>query len=205
MKQVGIINYNAGNTRSLINSFEKINYRPKLISEPNDLINIEHVVLPGVGAFRECILNLKKNKTLPIIIDKIKTKKIFFLGICLGMQMLFDESEEFEMTEGLHLIEGKVQKLRINKSTKIPHVGWNEVTFKKGFGNFKTEHIEDFYFDHSYGFLNNSSPYCLAECNDDFKFVAAVIKDNVIGVQFHPEKSQISGLNFLKYFMSQKC
>ena len=205
MENVGIINYKSGNIESLKNSLNYLGFNTILINKKKDLINLSHIILPGVGAFEKCIQELKKNKAIEEILKLIRDRKIFILGICVGMQMLFEESSEFGRTKGLNLLDGKITKIKSYEFSKIPHVGWNNITFKHSFGGFSKLRSEDFYFDHSYAYMNVKSKDLLASCIHGDKFVAAVRKSNIFGTQFHPEKSQASGLAFLKSFLELKC
>jgi len=205
MKDVGIIDYKSGNIESLKNSLNYLHFNPILIKNKKDLINLSHVILPGVGAFKECINELKKNEALEDILNLVTNKKISILGICVGMQMLFESSSEFEDTEGLKILKGKITRIKSTLNYKIPHVGWNNIIFTKSFGSFNASDEEDFYFDHSYAFKDLESEDILTTSNHSEKFVAAVKNQNIVGVQFHPEKSQKSGLKFLQSFLELKC
>ena len=166
---------------------------------------IDYFVLPGVGAFGNCIEKLEKSTLIPFILNWIK-KENPTLGICLGMQILFQSSEELGNHNGLGILEGKISSLKINNSNnniRVPHVGWNKIKFEEDFNLFKKNEEADFYFAHSYCFENHKNNYNLASCLHGKRFSAAIKNNNLIGVQFHPEKSQTSGIKFLKSFLNK--
>ena len=202
--KVGIIEYGAGNIKSLANTFQHINVEVILINKELDFNKVNYLVLPGVGAFGYCMEKLNKSKLIPNIIKWINNEKPL-LGICVGMQMLFKSSEEQGHHDGLGLLDGKITDLRVeNPEVKVPHVGWNKVTFQNNFNLFKKNETEDFYFAHSYSFENLENNYELAHCTHGKKFCAIIKNKNIIGVQFHPEKSQHAGIKFLKSFLDEK-
>ena len=201
--KVGIVDYGAGNIKSLVNTFGHLNIKVVLVKNKSDFNEITYLVLPGVGAFCFCMEKLKKTQLIPEILNWINKKKPT-LGICVGMQMLFQKSEELGNHDGLGILQGKVTDLKINNSSvRVPHVGWNSVKFEEDFNLFKKNDSEDFYFDHSYSFENPNNNYKLANCIHGKKFSAAVKNNNLVGVQFHPEKSQDAGIKFLKSFLDK--
>ena len=207
---VGIIDYGSGNIRSVQKSFEKagslIDKEVEVItiSSASQLNLVDKIVLPGQGAFADCMKALRNIDNMVNFLNKnvIKEKK-FFLGICIGMQLLASESTEHGKNEGLAWIKGRVKKLKRNtKYFKIPHMGWNSVLYSDGhplFKNIRKE--EDFYFVHSYEFVSDAPENILASTKYGNEVVAAVEKDNIVGVQFHPEKSQNAGIQFIKNFL----
>ena len=210
---VGIIDYGSGNIRSVYKSFEKaakltsLNINVKTINSASQLNNVDKIVLPGQGAFADCIDGLKlKKDMIKLLKNKVINEKKEFLGICVGMQLLACESEEHGSTEGLSWIQGKVKKIvRKDKNLKIPHMGWNSVIYKKNhplFNNIIKE--EDFYFVHSYEFIAEKEENVIASAQYGNELVAAIVKDNIIGTQFHPEKSQRAGIQFIKNFLEWK-
>ena len=193
-----IINYNVGNLYNLKNALDFSDIKNKLVSHPEEILLADRILLPGVGAFSVAIEELKKSGMLEAIKEKIKAGNPL-LGICVGAQLLMDESEENGKNAGIGLISGRVK--RFNHNLKIPQIGWNQVVQKKKDPLF--EGIPDnnhFYFVHSYHILPNKNENFLGVSNYGYDFVSAVRKDNIWGVQFHPEKSQNAGLMLLKNF-----
>ena len=198
---VGIINIGLGNIGSLNAALESLGYDPTLISKPSDLIGVTHLILPGVGSFNTAIERLKMNELL----DEIKnfsSKGCPVLGICLGMQLLAGSGCEGGEIEGLGLIPGKVIPIDA-PDVRLPHVGWNNVTKildHKLLANIRND--VDFYFVHGYYFLAETKSNILGTSNYGIEFPSVIARDNVIGVQFHPEKSQDNGLRLLDNFCS---
>lgn len=199
-----------GNVRSIYNAFEKIGASAKLSRDESDILNADGVVLPGVGAFPQGMLKLKSFNLDKIICQYVKTSKPL-LGICLGMQMLFSKSTEFGITSGLNLIEGEIVSLnqRTKKpSIKLPHVGWNEIIEPTDTA-WKDTILEDLdsntvmYFVHSYVAVPEYYENILAtSIYEDIRFTSSVIKDNILGCQFHPEKSAEDGLKIINNFVN---
>ena len=196
-----IIDYGIGNTQSLINAFIKIGLDNIILTDNEEIINeSDLIILPGVGAYGNAMLELKKRGLVKIIINYSKLNKPI-VGICLGMQLLFDASQEFGTHKGLGLIEGKVVKFPENISDKIPHVAWNNLKFKimnsKLFGSINKENF--FYFVHSYICVPKNNLEILTTTNyGGIDFCSSVKKNNIYGYQFHPEKSSKKGLLLLK-------
>ena len=199
---IKIIDYGMGNIQSVKNAFELFNSKVEIISDPSNIKNADGIILPGVGAFSNAVKNLKERKLIEPLKEAVINNKVPLLGICLGMQLLADKSEERGNNEGLSFISGEIRKIPHKEGLRLPHVGWNEVTIKKKEPLFKN--IIDkgsFYFVHSYRF----------ECDDEFvvattdygqKINAVVRKENIFGIQFHPERSQRKGLRILANFIS---
>ena len=198
--KVGIVNYNCGNVKSLFNAFIHLDAQPFFINTPEDFNHATHIALPGVGSFSYCVNNLKESGLLSCLEKNIFTDQKPILGICVGMQMLFESSEEGGSSQGLGWLNGKIKKLEKNKTMKIPHVGWNSVNFSKPSGQFETGKEYDFYFDHS--FALEESDLILASTIHSQKFISSVSRNNILASQFHPEKSQTNGLKFLKFFLN---
>lgn len=194
---IAIVDYGMGNLRSVQKAFEYLGYDAAITDQGTALENASHIVLPGVGAFRDAIAALKA-KDLDVMIKREVAKGKPFLGICLGMQMLFDKSSEDGEYEGLGLIGGEV--VRFNTDLKIPHIGWNTLFYNKRTALFDGIDDNYFYFVHSYHAAKVSSEDIETTCVYDYEFVASVNRDNVWGVQFHPEKSGDTGLKVLKNF-----
>ena len=209
--KVTIIDYGCGNLLSVKRAFEYNNANVKISSNIDDIKFSDRLVLPGVGAFNSGINSLIKRNLKETILDFVKTNKPI-LGICLGMQLFATESYEFGKNKGLNLIPGKVvkiQKKAINKNElKIPHVGLAEIHFKNS--HLKSSLILDnneniirnLYMVHSYHFIPDDDDNVISDCYyGDHRIIAGIKKDNIIGVQFHPEKSGKDGLNFLAEFL----
>ena len=174
--------------------------QPFFINTPDDFKHATHIALPGVGSFSYCVNNLRESGLLSYLEKNIFTYQKPVLGICVGMQMLFESSEEGGLSQGLGWLAGKIKKLEKNEMMKIPHVGWNSVNFSKPSVQFNTDKEYDFYFDHS--FALEKSDLILTSTTHSQTFVSSVSNDNILACQFHPEKSQTNGLNFLKMFLN---
>lgn len=200
---VGIIDYGAGNLQSVRNAIEFLGQKCEIISDPSLIFKFDKIILPGVGAFGDAMSKLKINSLDCAIKEFIKTGRPF-LGICLGMQLLFDKSYEFGENFGLGIIQGEVVKFndnKFNKKLKIPHIGWNSLNFTKSCKI--TKNLDSnpyFYFVHSYHVIPKEE-CVLAKTSYGYEFVSAVCKDNVIGFQPHPEKSHKNGICVFKNFM----
>jgi len=196
---IGILDYGMGNISSVNNSLDYLGFETKIIQSLDDMNSgISHLIVPGVGSYSKAMDNLRTKKLDTLIYKFVKTGKPY-LGICLGMQLLSSIGYEDGKTKGLDLIKGEVVPFDI--SLHIPHVGWNNIDCKKihqVFGN-QSDHL-DFYFVHSYYFKASSSEDILTTTNYEIDFCSSIVKNNLIGVQFHPEKSQEPGLNFLEKF-----
>ncbi len=195
-----VIDYGVGNDQSIINALHFLGYDFSVSSKKDDILHASVLILPGVGAFGEAMKNLHDLKIIDVIKNQVLKEKKPLLGICLGFQVLADWSEENGFHKGLGLISGKVLKLKSQKSLRIPHVGWNTITITKKNPLFsKVDNHASFYFDHSYHFLCDTS-YISAQCLYGKPIAAAIQKDNIFGVQFHPEKSQNNGLKLFRSF-----
>jgi glutamine amidotransferase len=206
---IAIIDYGMGNLRSVSKGFEAVGATVKVTHDLHIITTASALVLPGVGAFARGMENLTKLNVIPVLCDAVKANKPF-LGICLGMQLLFSESEEHGIHKGLDFIPGKVKKF--TSSLKIPHMGWNQIEFKiKDAGvrsKNKTYKIFEgipeksyFYFVHSYYVVPDDPNIVTGTTEYGIEFSSAIAKDNVWAVQFHPEKSADLGLKILKNFL----
>ena len=197
-----IIDYGMGNLRSVAKAFEAVGHKAVVTRDVAAIKNASHVVLPGVGAFGDCMANLERFDLVESIRSTIQSGKPF-LGICLGLQLLFTESEEFGMHKGLGILPGRVRRFEVDPSLKVPHMGWNQVTMQRACPLF--EGIADgsnWYFVHSY-FVDPSDRTITATTTTyGVPFVSSIWKDNVVACQFHPEKSQAVGLRLIKNFGS---
>lgn len=212
---IQIIDYGMGNLRSVQKAFEKLNIPATIIRTPAELHqtktndtgenNTNKLVLPGVGAFRDAIHELKTNDWVSPIADHIAAEKPF-LGICLGLQLLFDVSYEDGEWEGLGIIPGEVVRFENQPGLKIPHMGWNELEISdqqiadqpqrfRGIPN--RSHV---YFVHSYHVVPRDESVIAARCQHGIEFTAAIAQGNLFATQFHPEKSQQIGLKLLENF-----
>ncbi|TAN41124.1 MAG: imidazole glycerol phosphate synthase subunit HisH [Nitrospirae bacterium] len=199
---IAIVDYGMGNIRSVEKGFLKVGTDARITSDIKMIEDSDGVVLPGVGAFRDCMANLGRLELIGAILNEIKKGKPF-LGICLGLQLLFSESEEFGVCRGMDVFSGRVVRFKFDDSTqlKIPHMGWNTVKFVKRPPIF--EGIPDdsyFYFVHSYHVVPEDKSIIAGATNYGIDFVPMVWKDNIFATQFHPEKSQDLGLKILKGF-----
>ena len=215
MKLVSIIDYGCGNIRSVFNAFnairEKKNIKVLVTSEEKEIKRANYLVLPGVGSFESCIKGLKKSNLLGIITQKVKDDYIPFLGICVGMQMLATHSFENGKYEGLNWIKGEVKKVQKTKERlKIPHMGWNNLEIKKETAFIKKLKTKlefekvSAYFVHSYNFLTKNEDNKIMTVNYGQEITAMVSENNIIGTQFHPEKSNFFGLIFLETFLESE-
>ncbi len=199
--KVAIIDYGSGNIKSLYNSLNFLNYTPILTNDTKEINDCDKIILPGVGSFDNCISKIHIKVDIENLKNEILFKKKFFLGICVGMQILSSFGFENRKTNGLNIIEGVVEKIN-TKLLPLPHVGWNNIEIIKNDEIFNgIESLLDFYFVHSYRFKVKNKEHSLAETNYGEKFSSVIKKDNVYGVQFHPEKSQSYGLKFLSNFL----
>lgn len=196
-----IIDYGMGNLQSVYNAFKNLGFTAKISNNPKEIQSADKVVLPGVGAFKDCLNGVVDGGFRDEIFEFIDSERPF-LGICVGMQLLFEKSFEFGEHEGFGFFKGFVQKFPqkvIDEGGKIPHMGWNSVKILKEHPILEGITDDSFlYFVHS--FYAPVIDYTILKCSYGVDFSAAVAKDNIIGVQFHPEKSQTLGLKILKNF-----
>ena len=207
--KIGILDYGMGNLFSLTNALNYVtDLEIKLCSNFRQLNKVEIIIIPGVGAFREAMENIRINNLLNSLNKNALIKKIPTLGICLGMQMLFDYSLEGGKTSGLGWIPGKVELIETQENLTVPHVGWNELKLLKKSTLFNYDFVDQsYYFVHSF-YAKCPKKYQIASVNYGIDLTAVVQKENIIGIQCHPEKSQKNGLNFLKNFLNwaeNKC
>ena len=196
-----IINYGAGNLRSVQKACEFIGTDAKISSDAADILSADRVILPGVGAFGDCMAALNASG----LADSIRTiidKGVPFLGICLGLQLLFEASDESPDAKGLGILKGRCVKIPQSDGVKIPHIGWNSITFPNPSPLFTS--IEDgsfVYFVHSYYMQPNDKSVITAVCDYSASLPVALSRGNIHATQFHPEKSGDVGLKILKNFI----
>ncbi|MFK5881558.1 MAG: imidazole glycerol phosphate synthase subunit HisH [Sulfurospirillum sp.] len=200
---IGVVDYNMGNLRSVYNAFEKIGKKVDIIKDASKLKEYDKIILPGVGAFGDAMASLQKGGMKEAILDFSKRGKPL-LGICLGMQLLFDKSYEFGETDGLGLIEGKVvkfDKTKFQSRLKVPHMGWNEIFIQKESPLLNGIEEETYlYFVHSFH-ATCAGEFIVAKTTYGYDFPSIVQRENIFGFQPHPEKSHDNGLKILKNFV----
>lgn len=202
MVTVGLVDYGAGNIQSLANAISHLGAQMQLVRTAGDLSSATHVLLPGVGAFGFCAERLRASGLIPSLEQWALVQRRPLLGICVGMQLLADSSEELGKQGGLGWLGGRVEKLQsCDKTVRIPHVGWNTVMFREPFGEFQCGDTSDLYFDHSFAYVRPTRGTVLATCDHGREFCAAVRYENIVGAQFHPEKSQSAGMRFLRSYL----
>ena len=206
---ISIIDYGMGNLRSVQKAFEKAGHEACVIHKPQEVRDARALVLPGVGAFKDCLKNLEELDLISPVLQSIQAGKPF-LGLCLGLQILFSESEEFGITPGLDVIRGRVIRFPVSLTApaeknqarlKIPHMGWNAVSIKRRppcLADIPDESF--FYFVHSYYVVPEDENVIAANTQYGVEFTSAIWKDNIVAFQFHPEKSQTIGLQILRQF-----
>ncbi|MBT5263008.1 MAG: imidazole glycerol phosphate synthase subunit HisH [Candidatus Magasanikbacteria bacterium] len=195
-----VVDYGMGNLHSIAKALECVGGNVLVSSKGEDIKKADKIVLPGVGAFRDGVANLKKRGLDKILISEVEKKKPL-LGICLGMQLLANKSYEFGEYEGLSLIDSEVKKFNESIQLRVPHMGWNNIEILKDHVLLKgVKNNSDFYFVHSYFMECKNNEDVFAECSYGSNFPVIVAKDNIFITQFHPEKSQKNGLKILKNF-----
>ncbi len=198
---ISIIDYGMGNLSSVYKALKHLNADVTITDKVSEIRKSRAVILPGVGHFGDGMKNLKESGMVAAVQESIAADKPF-LGICLGMQLLMEESEEAPGIEGLGIFKGKVVRFK-KSSLKVPHMGWNDITMKKR--NSCLKGIKDgtfFYFVHSYYVSPDDAEISVATCNYGVDFAACLGKGNIFATQFHPEKSQDAGLQILKNWIS---
>jgi len=197
---LAIIDYEMGNLRSVQKGFERVGHSAVITSDPAVVADADKIVLPGVGAFRDAIAALHERKLVEPIRAAVQSGKPF-LGICLGLQLLFDKGYEDGEYEGLGLVPGEVVRFRVPPEYKVPHIGWNQVQFRRRPPIFEgIPDGEHFYFVHSYYVVPKDESIIATETDYPTAFCSSIWRDNLFAVQFHPEKSQAAGLRVLKNF-----
>ncbi len=197
---VAIIDYGMGNVASIKKALKKLNYDCVITHQEDEIQNAHYIIIPGVGSFAVAMQNIRSRGLFDILINEVMIKKKPVLGICLGMQLLASKGFEDGISEGLGFIEGNVIKIP-NGNLPVPHMGWNEIDLAE---NPFFAHVKDFnfYFVHSYFFDVGDQVYRIGTVQYGSPLTAMVWKDNIVGTQFHPEKSQDSGLHVLNNFLT---
>ena len=196
--KIGLIHAGSGNLKSISNALKNIGFATETITKTNQFKGIDTIILPGVGSFKNAMNTLKKLNLIDSIKDHVDNEKKL-IGICLGMQLLFQKSYEFGENKGIGIIKGEVLPFQESK-LRVPHVGWNTSSSSvNGFSNFNG----DYYFVHSFYCEPKNKKDILFQTNYGLKFCSAIKKDNVYGLQFHPEKSQKLGLKLLEKIINE--
>lgn len=201
-----IIDYGMGNLGSIRNMLKKVEVESIISCDPKEIAKADKLILPGVGAFDHAMTNLNDLKLMPLLNEKVLVEKVQLLGVCLGMQLLAKRSEEGSMP-GLGWIDAETVRFKFdnNQKLKVPHMGWNTVEVKRNDPLFKDMYGEPrFYFVHSYYVRCNDPNNVLTTTNHGGDFCSSLVKDNLRGVQFHPEKSHKFGMKLLKNFADLK-
>lgn len=203
---IAIIDYGMGNLRSVQKGFERMGREAVVTSDAKTILSAGKVVLPGVGAFPDCMRNLEERGLIDIVQKSISSGKPF-LGICLGLQLLFTEGEEFGITKGLDIIKGRVVRFTGPQfqNLKVPHMGWNSISIKRPAPALQdVPDNSQVYFVHSFHVIPEDKNVIATTTEYGIEFVSSIWKDNIFATQFHPEKSQALGLSILKRFGEMK-
>ena len=197
---VAVVDYDAGNTLSVTRALEKVGARVYLTSDPEEVLTADAVVLPGVGAFGDCVRKLKERGMDEACLETYRAGKPF-LGVCIALQVFFEASDESPGVEGLGILPGKVVRFDVG-GLKVPHMGWNELDVVREHPILEGLSGEDFYFVHSYHPEPEEDSDLLGESDYGGRFCAAAGRENLAAVQFHPEKSSRAGLKLYENFLS---
>jgi glutamine amidotransferase len=201
-RRIGIVDYGVGNLHSVVNAFWKVGGEPQIVADPNDVWLHDRLLLPGVGAFPAAMSRLRESGLDAVLTEHVAQGNPL-MGICLGMQLMCRDSLEDGLHAGLGWVDAHVVPLELREGIKVPHMGWNEITKKKNsplLANFQDG--DDVYFVHSYHARCERVEDVLLECVHGESFVAGFAHDNLYGLQFHPEKSQLIGLSMLANFLT---
>jgi len=201
LHKVGIIDYGVSNILSVRNALDFLHYHHICSKNPKELLDCDAIVLPGVGAFAHGMKNLQELGFIDFIMQRVGEDEIPLLGICLGMQMLADESEEKGLCKGLALIPGNIRNIPATYGSRIPHVGWNRVSPQNGCPLYNGAN-DYFYFDHGYHF-ESEKKFVSGTFEYPLEMAASVCSGHIEGTQFHPEKSGKVGLLLLRRFMEK--
>ena len=202
-----IIDYDSGNLHSASKAFERMAQETnagevRVSADPAMVAKADRLVLPGDGAFPACRKALTESDVFETMIEAVLERGRPFFGICVGMQMMAQKGFEYEATSGLGWIDGEIHKIKPNEpALKVPHMGWNNIDAKKNHPVFNDIKSNDYYFVHSYKFSPLDKETIISSTNYGEDFASSLGKDNILGTQFHPEKSQAAGVNLLKNFI----
>jgi glutamine amidotransferase len=200
--RVCILDYGSGNTRSVYNLIVQLAQEVKISNCSSDIRDATHIILPGVGAFGAAMSKIRSRIPLDILENEVLNNGKPFLGICVGMQVLAERGFEFSEHTGLGWVQGDIRKLD-SAGLPLPHIGWNDISIVQANGLFSLyQDNPDFYFLHSFCYANAAQSDIAAECNYGTTFPCAIIRNNIHGVQFHPEKSQRAGRILISNFLS---
>ena len=201
-KKVGIINLEINNVHSIFEACVEVGYKTKLVEENEKKYNYDIIILPGIGSYKIAMKKIRKFNFKEKILNFLENNNKLLVGICLGMQLFFTKSSEFGFNKGLNLIQGNVKKIN-NHSRIVPHTGWNEVKQKNNNNIILNKNFNNkfFYFTHSfYCDPKDKEVICGITNYSNFNFCSVIAKNNIFGMQFHPEKSGKDGLKLLKNF-----
>ena len=198
---VAIIDYEMGNIKSIENAINYVgDFNIQITADSDTILQADIIILPGVGAFPDAMQKLRERNLITVLNKAVMNNNTPTLGICLGMQLLFDSSEEKGVTDGLGFIAGRVVYMEPKANYRVPHIGWNSLILSEHDSLFSfLDHDKDFYFVHSL-YAKCEDKHVLARFQYGDEMIASVKKDNIVGMQFHPEKSQKNGLTALKSF-----
>jgi imidazole glycerol-phosphate synthase subunit HisH len=204
LNKVGLIAYGSGNYKSVYNALDFLKIKVLEIRNPLELKKVNHIILPGVGAFHSTMGRLEEQGFINGLKEEVLQYNKYFLGICVGMQILAGLGTEFKTCQGLDFISGNVARIDAKEyGLSVPNIGWREVNYEKNSLLFHNiPNASDFYFLHSYHFVPELKEHITSTCDYGSALTASIEKNNIFGVQFHPEKSQLNGLQVLKNFSS---
>jgi glutamine amidotransferase len=200
---IGVIDFGMGNLSSILNSFRLLDIPVKLVDKPEQFSTVSKLILPGVGAYGQAMENIKNLNFLESLQEQVLIKKKPILGICLGMQLLLTNSLEHGNHQGLNFIPGKVKPLADKvRSNPVPHMGWNDVIISNDIlqSQYEKQQESIYYFVHNYYCDVNDNSHVIGTTNYEFEFASMIARENIFGVQFHPEKSQKAGLGIFSAF-----
>lgn len=197
---IAIVDYGMGNVASVRNALQLLGKEGRITAKDEDFAEATHIILPGVGAFADGMAELRRRGIVPLLEREVFEKKKPFLGVCLGMQLLGSHGDEGGEADGLNFVPGSIRRLTEKTGYRLPHIGWDTVEHTND-PIFEGVASNDFYFVHTYVLAPEHAQQVIGTCDYGERFAVAVRNENIYGVQFHPEKSQRSGLTVLKNFV----
>lgn len=207
--QIAIIDYQLSNLFSVKHAFDYLGVESKITTDKDYILKSDGAIIPGVGAFGDAMANLEKSDLIPVIKNFIRSGRPF-MGVCLGLQLLFTESEEFGKFKGLDIVKGRVVKFKGGKKVKVPQIGWNKITKPKGSSLWENSPLKNIkngefmYFVHSYYVICEDKNIILSETNyEGINYCSGIITKNIFATQFHPEKSGQEGIKIYKDWLEQ--